>query len=99
MKRHDSMSSEFLYYMIGRLGFCSKLIGWIRAYLESTTISILVNGSPTQEIKPTRGLKQGDPMAPLLFLIMVEGLVRRATTKHLLEGVKVRNNEIGVNLL
>jgi hypothetical protein len=37
-------------------------------------MSVLVNGCPTEEINIKRGLKQGDPLAPLLFLIVAEGL-------------------------
>jgi hypothetical protein len=37
-------------------------------------MSVLVNGSPTSEINIKRGLKQGDPLAPLLFLLVAEGL-------------------------
>jgi len=54
--------------MIGRLGFYSKWIGCIRTCIEFGTISILVNGSSTKELKPGRDLRrQGDPMASLLF--------------------------------
>jgi len=64
-----------------------KWIQWIRACLESATISVLVNGSPTKEFKPSRGLKQGDPIAPFLFLIVAQslsGLVHQAKSKNLL---------------
>jgi len=42
--------------------------------MESATVSILVNGSPTEKFKPKRRLRQGDPLAPFLFIIVVEGL-------------------------
>jgi len=50
--------------MLGRIGFCEKWISWIKACLESTLMSILVNGNPTKEFIPKKGLKQGDPLAP-----------------------------------
>jgi len=66
-KAYESIKWEFPFYIMGKLGFCSKWINWIKVYLESSTISILVNGCLTQEFTPSRGLRQGDPLTPLLF--------------------------------
>ena len=101
---YDSVNWEFLFYMMRRLGFCGKWVQWIRACFESATVSILVNGSPTKEFKPTRGLRQGDPMASFLFLIVAQGLsglVKQATRKKLLSGIKigVKNVEVDICLL
>ena len=87
---------------MGRLGFCEKWVQWIRAFLESATVSVLVNGSPTKEFKPTRGLGQGDLMAPFLFMIVAQGLaglVKQAKRKNLLSGIKVGDKKVEVNLL
>jgi len=91
-KAYDSVDWKFLYYMLGRLGFNCKWIKWIKACLESATISVLVNGSPKKEFKPKRGLRQGDPLASFLFLIVVEGLaglVREAKRAGLFKRVEV----------
>ena len=101
-KAYDSVKWDFLFYMMARLGFCTRWINWIKACLDSSTISILVNGSLTQEFIPTKGLRQGDPLAPFLFLIVVEGLngiVRQANKKQLLEGISVGTKQIKVNML
>lgn len=101
-KTYDSMRWDFLYYMMDRLGFSRKWIGWSKECMESSTISVLVNGTPTQEFKPTRGLRQGDPTAAFLFIIVAEGLaglVRQAVKNKLLEGVKVGINEVEINIL
>ena len=66
-KVYDSVSWSFLDYMLDRLGFCLRWRKGIIACLQSATISILVNGSPTKEFAPTRGLRQGNPLAPLFF--------------------------------
>ena len=90
-KAYDSIRWEFLYDMLRRLGFHNVWINWIRGCMESATVSVLVNGSPTEEFKPTRGLRQGDPIAPFLFIVVAEGLaglVRQAMKADLLSGVK-----------
>jgi len=74
------------------LAFTSKWINWISSCLESATVLVLVNGSPTKQFKPKRGLRQGDPLAPFLFITVAKvliGLVRTTVSKGILEGVKV----------
>jgi len=60
--------------------------------MESATISVLVNGCPTEEFKPKKGLRQRDSLAPFLFLIITKGLirlVREAKIASLFKGVEV----------
>jgi hypothetical protein len=56
--------------MLVRFGFSEK---WIRACVFAANLSVLVNGSPTKEFNIQRCLKQGDPLAPFLFLLVAEG--------------------------
>lgn len=77
-------------------------IKWIRSCLESSTIFILVNGSPTEQFHPSKGLRQGDPQAPFLFLILAEGLagvMRVAQEKGLYDRVKVGKDQVDVSML
>jgi len=63
---------------------------------------VLVNGSPTKEFKPRKWLRQGDPLAPFLFLIVAEGLagaVREAVDKDMLKSVEIGGRFIKVNML
>jgi len=101
-KAYDSVDWKFLYYMMGRLGFNERWIKWIRACLKSVTVSILVNANPTNEFKPKRGLRQGYPLAPFLFLIVVEGMMsldREASRKKLLEGIEVGYRSVQIQIL
>ncbi|GLT79932.1 hypothetical protein SLA2020_513980 [Shorea laevis] len=78
--------------MQSSLGIGDKWHGWIKECLTSTSISILVNGSPTQEFKMQKGLRQGDPLSPYLFLIAAEGLhalFHAAEKKNLLIDIAV----------
>ena len=61
-----------------------------------------MNGSPIKEFKPKRGLRQGDPLTPVLFLIVAKGLaglIREALRKGLFKGVKIGYNQVGISLL
>jgi len=65
--------------------------------MESTTVSILVNGSLTEEFKSKRELRQGDPLASFLFFIVVKGfsrLVREAKRATLFKGMEVGSHRV-----
>ncbi|RZC11532.1 LINE-1 reverse transcriptase-like [Glycine soja] len=101
-KAYDSVSWGFLDYMLMRMGFCERWRKWINVCMSSATISILINGSPSQEFVPKRGLRQGDPLAPLLFNIVVEGLtglMRSAVAKNLFSSYHVGNKKEEINIL
>jgi len=101
-KAYDSIRWDFMYDMLGRLGFHNTWIKWMKGCMESAIVSVLVNGSPTEEFRPSRGLKQGDPLAPFLFTLVVEGLaglVRQALKANLLSGVKIGSKEVEVSFL
>nr|GEX78650.1 RNA-directed DNA polymerase, eukaryota [Tanacetum cinerariifolium] len=73
-KAYDSIRWDFLDDVLISFGFGSKWRSWIRGSLSSGKASILVNGSPTPEFHFHRGLKHGDPLAPFLFLLIMESL-------------------------
>jgi len=56
-KAYDSVNWDFIYYMLRRLGFCDCWIRWIKGCLESVSVSVLANGSPTREFFSRKGLR------------------------------------------
>ncbi|GJY37748.1 RNA-directed DNA polymerase, eukaryota, partial [Tanacetum coccineum] len=73
-KAFDSVRWDFLDDVLKNLGFGSRWRDWIQGCLNSSKGSILVNGSPTSEFQYFKGLKQGDPLSPFLFILVMESL-------------------------
>ncbi|GKB41011.1 RNA-directed DNA polymerase, eukaryota [Tanacetum coccineum] len=73
-KAYDSVRWDFLGDVLNRFGFGAKWCGWIQECLRSSRGSVLVNGSTTEEFQFYKGLKQGDPLSPFLFILVMESL-------------------------
>ncbi|XP_028056986.1 uncharacterized protein LOC114260979 [Camellia sinensis] len=83
-------------------GFGEKWVGWMTTCISTTRISVLVNGSPTSEFSPMKGLRHGDPLSHFLFNIVVEGLnivMERAKEEGLIIGASVGPNELKLSHL
>ncbi|GKV24214.1 hypothetical protein SLEP1_g33851 [Rubroshorea leprosula] len=101
-KAYDKVCWEFLDYMMLRMGFNDTWRKWIQECLQSSMISILINGSPTKQFPVSKGLRQGDLLSPFLFLIVVEGLnglVSSAIEKEMYKGVLIGDGEVTVTHL
>ena len=75
-KAYDRVSWTYLQVILSNMGFAGNFISWVMSSLSSVSFSLLINGVATTFFKSGRGLRQGFPLAPLMFLIVVEGLGR-----------------------
>lgn len=75
-KAYDKVSWNYFEAILNAFGFDKQWIKWILALIKSSMFSILVNGSPSEPFSPSRGIRQGDPLSPFLFFILMEGLSR-----------------------
>ena len=75
-----------------KMGFGEKLRRWIKWCLSTARFFVLVNGTPTGFFKSSRGLRQGEPLSPYLFVIAMEALsylLKRAVCGGFLSPCKV----------
>ncbi|XP_058760611.1 uncharacterized protein LOC131633951 [Vicia villosa] len=78
-----------------KFGFSIKWCKWMEACIFNSSLSILVNGSPTKDFWAEKGLRQGDPLSPFLFTLVVEGLAvmfNKAAELGSFDGFQVSNN-------
>ncbi|GJX79556.1 RNA-directed DNA polymerase, eukaryota [Tanacetum coccineum] len=91
-KAYDSVRWDFLDDILRKFGFGNTWCKWIQSCLRSSRGSILVNGSPTEEFQFCKGLKQGDPLSPFLFILIMESLhlsFLRVVDAGLFNGIKL----------
>ena len=101
-KAYNKMEWIFLQQMMVKLGFDPTWIQLAMETVTTTSYSVLINGKPKGFITPTRGIRQGDPLSPYLFLMCVEGLsalVRKAGETGVLKEIKSSQNGIWVSHL
>ncbi|XP_074306378.1 uncharacterized protein LOC141641622 [Silene latifolia] len=75
-KAYDSIEWQFVEQMLDALNFPSKFKKWVMCCISSPTYSLSLNGAQFGYFKERRGLRQGDPISPLLFCICMEYLSR-----------------------
>ncbi|CAH9063297.1 unnamed protein product [Cuscuta europaea] len=89
----DRVSWEFLEGALNKIGHNAQATHLIMSNLSSTHISILINGQPHGYFRPQRGVKQGDPLSPYLFLINSECFSRGF--KELINNNNITSYHIG----
>jgi len=75
-KAYDHVSWEFLLYVLKRCSFRDRWRGWIAHCISTVCFSININGSPSRFFRSSRGLRQGDPLSLLLFVLMMKAFSR-----------------------
>jgi hypothetical protein len=101
-KAFDKMEWDFILAIMEKLGFLPTWINWIKLCISSSSFSIILNGSPFGRFSPERGLRQGDPLSPFLFILGYEVLSRllfREESLGNLRGLKISRNSIAIHHL
>lgn len=101
-KAYDRIEWSFLRNVLAQFGFHDVWISWIMTCVTSVSYSYLVNGAAQGRVTPSRGIRQGDPLSPYLFILCTEvlsGLCKKAQAKGDIIGVKVSRNSPAINHL
>ncbi|KAJ0749948.1 putative RNA-directed DNA polymerase [Helianthus annuus] len=94
-KAYDNVNWNFVVNILRQMDFHDKWCSWIMGILKSANSSVLVNGSPTFTFKCEKGMRQGDPLSPFLFLVVMEALsvmVIKAINGGIIKGISTPSN-------
>ena len=89
-KAFDKINWRFIDFMLMKKGFPHKWRRWINSCIRCVQYSVIINGHPRGKTQPTRGIRQGNPISPFIFVLAVDYLSR------LLEFFETNNKIRGV---
>ena len=73
-KASDRVDWPFLFATLAKMGFGDSFIRWVRLLYTDVRSSVLVNGYTSRSFKPSRGVRQGCPLSPLLYVLSMKVL-------------------------
>lgn len=84
-KAYDTVRWEAIIFALQRVGVPYKFLNWVKQCIETPMYSIMVNGAPHGYFGSKRGIRQGDPMSPYLFVMVME-LLSDLMKRKVMEG-------------
>jgi hypothetical protein len=96
-KAYDHVDWNFLLYLLKRCSFGERWCSWIKHCISSVQFSVLINGSPSGFFGSSRGVRQGDPLSPFLFVLVMEAFSRMISaiySRGLISGFFVGTREV-----
>ena len=92
-KTFDRVEWNWLFRVMKRFNFGDRFISWLQTLYSNAKCSILTNGFQSEYFHISRGIRQGDSLSALLFIIQTEPLVQLIRNDDNIEGLTIINNE------
>ena len=92
-KAFDRVDHSFLIKTLEHLNFGNSFVTWIKILMKNVTSQVKINGFLTEPFSMTRGIKQGDHLCALLYVIIVQILGNQIRSNGRIKGVRVGNSE------
>ena len=97
-KAFDSLDHTYLLKVLEKFNFGTYFLPWIKTFYTNISSCVLNNGFTTDLFQVRRGVRQGDPLSPLLFILAIEILATQIRGDDNIHGVMVKNEEIKLTL-
>ena len=92
-KAFDTLEWSFINKTLQHFGFGPSLLNWIKLFYCNIESCILNNGWASNFFKLSRGVRQGCPLSPYLFILSVEVLAEAIRKKQKIKGIEINGNE------
>jgi hypothetical protein len=101
-KAYDRVDWVFLQKTLQRMGFAHRWVDWIMLCVTTVRYTVKFNGSLLDVFSPSRGLRQGDPLSPFLFLFVADGLsalLNKEVQRNTIEPIRICRRAPGIMIV